>query len=370
MTAAAPAMVGFARALRAAGVGAGPERVHAWADALAHLDSGRSGDVYWSGRLTLCSSPDDLAAYDAIFRAYFGAEAVPALRRRPRSVTEVLVPVAGEGAEPDSGQGDDVPAHLAMASRAEVLRHRDLAALTPGERAEVDQLLAALRPAGPIRLTRRRGPSHRGQLDPRRTVREMLRRGGEPARLLRRDRRVVPRRLVLLIDVSGSMGPYADGLLRFAHAACRRRRSTEVFTMGTRLTRISRELVHPDPDRALGAATEAVPDWSGGTRLGDQLKAFLDRWGQRGTARGAVVVVASDGWERGDVSVLAEQMVRLRRLAHRVVWVSPHAGKDGFVPATAGLRAAAPSIDALLAGHSVHTLGRLATILSEEDIYA
>lgn len=367
---AAPAMVGMARALRAAGVGAGPERVHAWADALAHLDGSRSGDVYWSGRLTLCSSPDDLPVYDAVFCAYFGSEAVPTMRRRQQSVIEMLVPVAGADQGPDGEQGDDVPAQLAMASRAEVLRHRDLAALTPAERAEVDQLLAALRPAGPSRITRRRRPSHRGRLDPRRTVREMLRRGGEPARLLHRTRRVIPRRLVLLIDVSGSMAPYADGLLRFAHAACRRRRSTEVFTIGTRLTRISRELAHPDPDRALGAATGAVPDWSGGTRLGDQLKAFLDRWGQRGTARGAVIVVASDGWERGDVSVLAEQMVRLRRLAHRVVWVSPHAGKDGFAPATAGLRAAAPAIDALVAGHSVHTLERLAAILSEEDIDA
>lgn len=179
-----------------------------------------------------------------------------------------------------------------------------------------------------------------------------------------------PRRLVLLVDVSGSMAPYADGLLRFAHAACRRRATTEVFTVGTRLTRVSRELRHPDPDHALHDASAAVPDWSGGTRLGDQIKAFLDRWGQRGTARGAVVVVASDGWERGDVSVLAEQAVRLRRLAHRLVWVSPHAGKDGFTPETAGLRAVLPAVDLLVAGHSVDTLDRLAALLSEEEIHA
>ncbi|HSI92559.1 MAG TPA: VWA domain-containing protein [Jiangellaceae bacterium] len=369
MTTAAPAMVGFARALRAAGVAAGPERVHAWVDALGHLDRGRSADVYWSGRLTLCSSPDDLPVFDATFAAYFGAGLLPAPRRRQRPIVEVVVPVAGD--EPaEAGDDREVPGVKAAASRTELLRHRDLAALSALERAEVNQLLAAIRPTGPTRRTRRWEPSHRGPLDPRRTVRDMLRRGGEPAHLLRRSRRAVPRRLVLLLDVSGSMSGYSDGLLRFAHAACRRRPSTEVFTMGTRLTRVSRELRHPDPDRALHDAAAAVPDWSGGTRLGDQVKAFLDRWGQRGAARGAVVVVASDGWERGDVTLLAAQMARLRRLAYRVVWVSPHAGKEGFSPATAGLRAAGPSVDSLLAGHNVAALGRLAELLSEEEIHA
>jgi hypothetical protein len=198
----------------------------------------------------------------------------------------------------------------------------------------------------------------------------MLRRGGEPVRLHHRTRSETPRRLVLIVDVSGSMSAYSDGLLRFAHAACRRRPSTEVFTIGTRLTRVSRELRGLNPDAALAAAYAAVPDWSGGTRLGEQLKAFLDRWGQRGTARGAVVVIASDGWERGDVAQLGEQMQRLRRLAHTIVWVSPHAGKDGFAPATAGLRAALPSIDLLLPGHNLQTLARLARLLSEEGLGA
>jgi uncharacterized protein len=370
VTAAAPAIVGFARALRAAGVAAGPERVHAWVDALGHLDGGRSADVYWSGRLTLCSCPDDLPVYDATFAAYFGSSPLSMVRRTTRPVVEVLVPVPVEDGDQPTGELDERNVYAATASRVEVLRHRDLAALGPGERAEVNRLLAAIRPTGPTRLTRRWSPSHRGPLDPRRTVRDMMRRGGEPAHLLRRSRRLVPRRLVLLLDVSGSMSAYSDGLLRFAHVACRRRPATEVFTMGTRLTRVSRELRQPDPDRALQAATAAVPDWSGGTRLGDQVKAFLDRWGQRGIARGAVVVVASDGWERGDVTLLAEQMERMRRLAHRVVWVSPHAGKDGFTPATAGLRAAAPAVDALMAGHNVAALAKLAGLLSEEEIRA
>jgi uncharacterized protein len=372
VTSPVPALVGFARTLRAAGVPAGPNRVHAWAEAVSHLDAAKTADVYWAGRLTLCSGPDEVAAYDVAFAAYFGDLPLGAPRTVRRPVVAVSLPVvlpAGDQPGPESDDGADRRFAL-TASRVEILRHRDLAELSEAERDEVGQLLAVLRPSGPSRRTRRRRPSHRGTLDTGRTVRAMLRRGGEPARLHHRTRSDKPRRLVLLVDVSGSMSAYADGLLRFAHAACRRRPSTEVFTIGTRLTRVSRELRGLNPDAALSAAYSAVPDWSGGTRLGEQLKAFLDRWGQRGMARGAVVVIASDGWERGDVAQLGEQMQRLHRLAHRVVWVSPHAGKDGFAPATAGLRTALPSIDLLVAGHSVETLSRLADLLSLEELGA
>jgi uncharacterized protein len=371
VTTAVPALVGFARMLRAAGVSAGPNRVHAWVDAMGHLGGSRTADVYWAGRLTLCSSPDDVAAYDVAFAAFFGDLPLGMSRTAPRPVSFSL-PLA----LPDTEHQDTTPEANAerraalTASRVEVLRRRDLAELSDAERAEVGQLLVALRPSGPHRRTRRHRPAHRGPLDTGRTVRAMLRRGGEPASLEHRTRSQAPRRLVLLVDVSGSMSGYADGLLRFAHAACRRRPSTEVFTIGTRLTRVSRELRGHNPDAALSAAYTAVPDWSGGTRLGEQLKAFLDRWGQRGTARGAVVVIASDGWERGDVAQLGEQMKRLHRLAHRVVWASPHAGKDGFAPATAGLRTALPSIDRMVPGHSVEALAQLADLLSQEDIRA
>lgn len=370
MSSALPALVGFARTLRAAGVPAGPARVHAWVEALGHLDAERTADVYWSGRLTLCAGPEELAAFDSAFSAFFGDAPVRRVRRPVATVTLPVAVPADDVPTGEPGEGPDVSAVTATASRAEVLRHRDLAELSAAERAEISRLLAALRPSGPARRTRRRRRDHHGELDVSRTVRAMLRRGGEPARLHHRSRTSTPRRLVLLVDVSGSMAAYADGLLRFAHAACRRRRSTEVFTMGTRLTRISRELHGLDADTALIAASAAVPDWSGGTRLGEQLKAFLDRWGRRGIARGAVVVVASDGWERGDVSQLAEQMRRLRRLAHQVVWVSPHAGKDGFAPETAGLRAVLPSVDVLVAGHTLDTLEDLADLLCREDARA
>jgi uncharacterized protein with von Willebrand factor type A (vWA) domain len=192
----------------------------------------------------------------------------------------------------------------------------------------------------------------------------MVRRGGEPVRLHRRDRRAKERGVIVIVDISGSMAPYADALLRFAHAASRRRAGrVDVFTLGTRLTRVSQQIRHRDPDEAMAAVAAEVPDWSGGTQLGVQLREFLDRWGQRGLARGAVVVIASDGWERGDASVLSDQMARLQRLAHKVVWVNPHRARPGFEPVTAGMAAALPHVDAFVSGHSLATLEELGEVI-------
>jgi uncharacterized protein with von Willebrand factor type A (vWA) domain len=193
----------------------------------------------------------------------------------------------------------------------------------------------------------------------------MIKNGGEPTALRRRARLRRPRRLVLLLDVSGSMTPYADALLRFAHAAVRRRPTrTEVFTLGTRLTRVTRALRHRDPDAAQAAAGAVIPDWHGGTRLADSLRAFLDRWGQRGTARGAVVVICSDGWERGDPALLAAQIGRLQRLTYRLVWVNPHRGKDGYAPLAGGMAAALPYCDDFVAGHSLGALEELVEVIA------
>jgi uncharacterized protein with von Willebrand factor type A (vWA) domain len=356
-------LVGFARTLRAAGVDASPERVQAMVIAAAELDVCQSKDVYWAGRLTTCASPDDLARYDRAFMSYFSGEVAPPLHRVP--AVQVVRPVAVPGEErsrPREADDESLPA--STASETEILRHRDLATLTASERDAVRRLIAALDPVGIPRLSRRHEPFRRGPLDPRRTVRAMLRRGGEPVRLERRRRRLRPRRLVLIIDVSGSMQPYADPFLRFAHAAARRRPGTEVFTIGTRLTRVTREIRGRDSSAALAAVAGAVPDWSGGTRLGELLKAFLDRWGQRGVARGAVVLVASDGWERGDATQLGAQMARLQRLAHRVVWANPHRGQPGYAPMTAGMVAALPHVDDFVDGHSMAALERLAHVLS------
>jgi uncharacterized protein with von Willebrand factor type A (vWA) domain len=275
-----------------------------------------------------------------------------------------LRPIAGDGPGEDAESDDEVL--NTAASDAEVLRHRDVSGLTDAERDEINQLIALLAPRVGSRRTRRHRPRGRDRIDISRTVRSMLRDDGEPAALARFRPRTKPRRLVLLLDVSGSMSPYADVLLRFAHAAVRvAPASTEVFTVSTRLTRVTRQLRLRDPQLALHAAGNAVPDWSGGTRLGESLRAFLDLWGQRGTARRAVVVLASDGWERGDAALLGEQMARLRRLAYRLVWVNPHRGKAGFAPATAGMAAALPYCDDLLAGHTLDALHTLADVIAD-----
>ncbi|MBO2461912.1 VWA domain-containing protein [Actinomadura sp. LCR2-06] len=356
-------MVGFARTLRAAGGTADPERVQAMLGALDHLDVLDPAEVYWAGRLTLCADPDDLARYDRCFAAYFsGATARQARRPQPVVVrrTTVAEPAGGAGGE------DEGELKAATASAIEVLRDRDVARLTAAERAEVARLIAVLDAGAERRRSRRFAPAPSGRLDPARTVRETLRRGGETSLLRHRAHRTRPRRVVLLVDVSGSMSPYADALLRFAHAAARSGgRDVEVFSAGTRLTRLTRELRHRDADAAMAAASAAIPDWSGGTRLGEELKEFLDRFGQRGLARGAVVVVASDGWERGDAALLGEQMARLRRLAHRVVWANPHKARPGYEPLTAGMAAALPHIDDFTSGHSLAALEGLARLIAD-----
>ncbi|WP_053202405.1 vWA domain-containing protein [Jiangella muralis] len=364
-------VVGFARRLAAAGVDVAPTRVHAMLEALDVLGAGSLRSVYWAGRVTLCASPEDVERYDRVFAAHFG-------RRPDRPPQRVTVPpVTRMIALPDdSGDGardgadddrDQERQRIATASRVEVLRHRDVSTLSRADRAEVDRYVSTLLPAAPDRATRRLRPSPSGPVDARRTVRSMLRHGGEPVDLRRHRHGRRQRRLVFLVDVSGSMAPYAETLLRFAHAACRVRPGTEVFTVGTRLTRVTRELRRRDPAAALAAASVAIDDWSGGTRLGDELKEFLDRWGQRGTARGAVVVIGSDGWERGDPALLAAQMARLSRLARRIVWVNPHRGYQGYSPSTGGMRAALPYVDRLVAGHSLGAMEELAGLLAGRE---
>jgi uncharacterized protein with von Willebrand factor type A (vWA) domain len=359
-------VVGFARTLRHAGVPAGPERVQAMLAALDHLDVLSADQVYWAGRLTLCADPEDLPRYDAAFALYFAGRWA-GQTRRPGASPPVLRAAPFELDRPGAQGEQDAgaPTFAVQASRHEVLRHKDVSALDPAEREQLRRLFALLTPRVTGRRTLRYQPANRGRVDLDATARRMLRQGGEANRLSRRRHRRVPRRLVLLIDVSGSMAPYSDSLLRFAHAATRcRPAGTETFTIGTRLTRVTRELRLRDPDAALAAAGRAVPDWSGGTRLGDMVKAFLDLWGQRGVARGAVVVLCSDGWERGDPAELGQQLARLARLAHRVVWVNPHKGRDGFAPATGGMLAALPHIDNLVAGHSFAALEQLARVIA------
>jgi uncharacterized protein with von Willebrand factor type A (vWA) domain len=353
----------FARALRAGGVPVTQDRAHDFLAAAARLGVEDPGAVRIAGRATLCAGPDDLMRFDQVFEAFFDdRHGLPQGRpasRPEEAVTELPLDdsVGSEGHE-----ADDVV--RAAASTTEVLRHRDVASLTAAEKQRLAALFATLRPRPPLRRTARHQRWHRGRVDATRTLRSSLRRMGEPAEIAWRRRASKPRRVVLLVDVSGSMSSYADVLLRLAHRVAQGIGNVETFTIGTRVTHVTRALRLRDPERALVAAGDTVPDWSGGTRLGETLRFFLDRWGQRGMARGAVVVVFSDGWERGDASVLAEQMARLRRIAHRVVWVNPHRGKDGYEAVQTGVLAALPYCDDFVAGHSLATYADLVEVLA------
>jgi len=341
-------------AVRAAGVPATPDRVQAMYRA---VDATGPDLLYWAARLTLCGSPDDITRFDAAFAGFARGPEPRGTPWQVRRLPERTL-FRAESPRDEAVAGD--PGLAVRAAGAEVLRHRDLATLSAAERAEAMRLLTLAAAIDPRRAGRRYRPWHRGRTDPRRTMRAMLRAAGEPRLPARRARRPRPRRLVLLADVSGSMAPYADAVLRLGHALVQGRpRWTEVYTLGTRLTRVTPPLLTRDVEAALRAAGQAIPDWRGGTRLADTLTEFLRRHGHRGVARRAVVVVFSDGWERGDPAPLGEAAAHLRRLAYRLIWVTPHAGRPGFAPTAGGLAAVLPHLDALVAGHSVAAIEEL-----------
>ncbi|MGO0576134.1 vWA domain-containing protein [Ornithinimicrobium panacihumi] len=360
---------GFARACRAAGLPVTADRERTFLTACAAVGLGERTHVYWAGRATLTASHADVEPYDRVFASWFGGRPMHAVSHQdtPRpTTTQASLDEPDRGDGQDGGEADLV---RAAASSAEVLRHRDVAGLSPEDRAALRRQFATLRPRVPTRRARRHTRSHRGEVDGRATVRAHLLNLGEPVRIRFRDRDVRTRRVVLLVDVSGSMSAYADALLRLAHTMVQAApRSTEAFTIGTRLTHITVALRERDPDRALLAAGEVVPDWSGGTRLGQSIGVFLQRWGRRGMARGAVVVVFSDGWEREAPEQLGEQMRRLRALAHRVVWVNPHRGKVGYLPVQAGIVACHPHVDAFVAGHSLAAFEQVLEIVGDAVI--
>jgi uncharacterized protein len=364
--------VAFVRVLRAAGLdvpGGAPVR---FAEALAAVGIDRERSVYWAGRATLLRRPEDVEVYDAAFRAFFRGEEWGEQRE---AVAETVV-LAHDDADSDAGESgpeaEERPARVRELrySASEVLRRKDFAQCTSQELAEAQRLMDRVRVDGPRRATRRRRPAaRRGDWpDLRRTVREALRTGGEPLRRRWLEAGERPRRIVFLCDVSGSMAPYARALLRFLHVEVAGRPRVEAFTIGTRLTRVTRALSAHDPDAAMAAAGRAVPDWSGGTRLGDAVAEFNDRWGVRGLARGAVVVVLSDGWDRGDPAVLGSEMARLARVAHRVIWVNPLKASPGYAPLVRGMVAALPYVDDFVEGHSVESLESLARLLVDDPV--
>ena len=364
-------LTGFAAELRAAGLAVGSGDVLAYCRAMAVLDLADLADLYWAGRTTLVRRHADITGYDQAFQRYFRGGPVPSglpqLAAAPDASARgaLTVPAAEPGSR---GEPADQALLGWMASDAEALRHKSFAACTPGELAALRRIMARIRLTPPRRRTRRTEPDRSRRAgrrpDLRRTIRASLRTGGEPARLHWRRRRVRLRPLILILDISGSMSDYSRSLLQFAHCAKRAAGRVEVFCFGTRLTRVTGALAGRRPDEALEKAARTAFDWDGGTRIGDCLTAFVRDWGRRGLCRGGVVVICSDGLDRGDPAVLAAAAERLALQCHRLVWLNPHqGGEPGSRPAALGLMVAQPHIDLLLPGHDLSSLARLATLL-------
>jgi uncharacterized protein with von Willebrand factor type A (vWA) domain len=367
----------FAAALRAAGLPVGSGDVLAYATAMTALDPTDLVDLYWAGRTTLVTRRDSIGPYDRVFRQFFLNATDPVremLTLRAQVTTETGAVLEVPATDPPQGpESEPQEATLGlMASDAEALRHKSFNACTPEELATLRRIMARIRLAPPRRRTRRTRSAPAGPSpDLRRMVRESLRLHGDPAQLSWRRRKVRLRPLTLILDVSGSMADYSRSLLQFAYSAQRaagrpagQAAKVEVFCFGTRLTRITRALDRRRPDDALQRATQAVVDWEGGTRIGASLDTFVRDWGRRGLCRGGIVVICSDGLDRGDPDVLATAMERLSRLSHRIVWLNPHKGSNtNFRPSTLGMIVAAPHIDLILSGHDLGSLEELAALL-------
>lgn len=362
-------LVDFAHELRIAGLAVGSGDVLTYCAALTPLDPTDLLDLYWAGRTTLVTRRENIGVYDAVFRRFFLAAAAEPVREllsiKATAAAETQSVLQIPATEPDDERHGEEAMLGLMASDADVLRHKSFTACTPEELAALRRIMARIRLTPPRRRTRRTVSARSGRApDLRRTVRESMRMHGEPAELFWRQRRVRLRPLILILDISGSMADYSRNLLQFAYSAKRAAAKVEVFCFGTRLTRVTRALQHRRPDDALELAAKAVFDWEGGTRIGDSLDAFVRDWGRRGMCRGGVVVVCSDGLDRGDPGVLATAMERLSRLSHRVVWMNPHKGDNkDFRPGTLGMMVAAPHIDLVLSGHDLNSLEELAALL-------
>jgi uncharacterized protein len=374
-------LIGFGRELRRRGLPVGTGRIVTFCRGAAALGAFDRTDLYWAARSSLISRPEDTEAFDAAFDEWFREGirveldlAVPPSEVEARTDEELdgLVVeedriVAKEWYRLDEGEAAEGEAAIRIvASAVEVLREKSFADLTEEERRRVALMIRRLAVRVPMRRTRRfRAASAGPRFDVKRTLRHSLRTQGEPFHRAWRDRRSRARPLVLILDVSGSMTPYARALMQFAFAAMAAGRRVEVFCFGTRLTRVTRTLRTKDPDRAMHEVGKLVEDWEGGTRIGASLKSLLDEWSQRTALRGSVAVLCSDGLERGDPALLRDQMARLRRLVHRLVWVNPLKGSPRYEPLARGMAAALPSIDVFLPGHNLESLEELSRVLAD-----
>ncbi|MFM9225879.1 MAG: vWA domain-containing protein [Actinomycetota bacterium] len=358
--------VGFARLLRNLDIAAPLDAVLTFVDALGLVGLDDRGAVYWAARATLVRRPEDIETFDRAFAVFWEhRESRETIDPVEISITLAIDDGTVGAADGDSTAGDD-PTITLRFSGVETLGDKDFADYSDDEMRLAQRFMETLRVAGAPRPSLRRtaSGSRRGRPDMRRTVRASLAAAGEPVRRRFTEPGTRPRRIVFLLDVSGSMEPYARALVRFVHAGVAGRQRVEAFTMGTRLTRVTRELSSKDPDRALHLAGHRVRDWSGGTRLGETLRAFNDEWGVRGMARSSIVVILSDGWDRGDPGLLSEQMERLARVAWRIVWVNPLKVTPGYAPLARGMAAALPYVDDFVEGHSLEALETLTRVIN------
>ena len=360
-------VVTFGRVLREVGIEVGPGRVLDAMHGLSAVDLTRQEDVYFALRQTLVSRQDELELFDRAFAAWFLRGPIAPLVRQQehrrladRTVSGSLSDESDE-AEPDP----ESEPHELGASPHELLREKDFTEMTPEEFERARRLMVAIARTRPRRVSRRRLPDARGDvLDMRRLIRRSLRCGGDPVEQTWKARKNVPRKLVVLCDVSGSMDAYARALLLFLHSLVGSGQGVEAFGFGTRLTRLTPDLATRDPEAALARATAAVVDWGSGTRIGASLKAFNDVYGRRALSRGAIVVVVSDGWERDDPDLIGREMAKLARAAYAVVWVNPLKGNPEYQPLAGGMRAALPFVDRFLPGHNLRSLEELAAVLA------
>ncbi len=365
--------VAFARVLRGVGLDAPLDSVIVFVSALEHLGLENRNDVYWAAHSTLVRQHEDTPMFDRAFAVFWDQSiAINRSEEEPETISMTLL-VDDENEQDKNNETaepiDDENTITLRFSSIETLREKDFAEYNDAELREAEQFMSRLRLAGPPKksLRLKKSNHHGARHDIRRTMRASLQHDGEPIERYWREPSTRLRRLVVLLDISGSMEPYARALLRFMHAAVVGRQRVEAFTFGTRLTRITKELTSRDPDRALAQTSTQVSDWSGGTRLGECLRTFNDSWGIGGMARGSLLVVLSDGWDRGDPEVLAEQMQRLNRVAFRMIWVNPLKVSPGYAPLARGMAAALPFIDDFVEGHSLDALQRLTEVISRNS---
>lgn len=365
-------LIAFTRMLTQAGVPVSTEQARMFLRAAATLDAGYRDGLYWAGRATLCTDPADRPVFDEAFGAWFDTELVARSLRvlGSEAPVELSCTIAAPGSDNTAADDTDNTV-LGAAAAGEVLRHRDIAELDASERSRLWQRVAALPARMPQRSGGRRRPAAHGRIDVRATLDRQRRRHGEMDRLCyqRTDVRVRP--VTWLIDVSGSMAPYAEALLRLAHRltavdrhSCGRPK-VETLTVGTRLTRVTSALRWEDSHTALDRAGEIVPDWSGGTQLADTIGAFVRRWAAPGLTRGGITVICSDGWERGDAEKLREQVGLVARLSHRLIWLNPHRGKPGYRPVQDGIAVSLPHCDRLVAGHTLAAFEEACAVIAD-----